>query len=90
MKSSGGKHKIMRDVLNKALKTKVMDSVKDEISSVLDVSTDKMTAQQAIVYAQIAKAIKGDKSAFEAISNTVKQEMPEEEKAFCVEVKVVE
>lgn len=90
MKSSGGKHKLMSDVLNKALKTKVMDSVKDEISSVLDVSTDKMTAQQAIVYAQIAKAIKGDKSAFEAISNTVKQEMPEEEKAFCVEVKVVE
>ncbi len=90
MKSGTGKHKIMSEVLNKALKTKVMDSVKDEISSVLDVSTDKMTAQQAIVYAQIAKAIKGDKSAFEAISNTVKQEMPEEEKAFCVEVKVVE
>lgn len=90
MKSSVGKQKMMGDVLNKALKSKVAESVKEEISTVLDISTDKMTAQQAIAYAQIVKALKGDKSAFEAISNAVKQEINTDEKTFSVEVKVVE
>ena len=76
--------------LGKALKTKVTDSVKDEISSVLNVNTDRMTAGQAIAYAQVAKAIKGDKNAFETIFNAVKSEEPDTEKAFSVEIKVVE
>lgn len=76
-------------IMEKALKTKVTQQVKDDITSVLAVNTDKMTARQAVVYAQIAKAIKGDKSAFEAVSNmyTVKAEP---EKAYSVEIKVVE
>lgn len=76
-------------IMEKALKTKVTQQVKDDITSVLDVNTDKMTARQAVVYAQIAKAIKGDKSAFEAVSSmyTVKAET---EKAYSVEIKVVD
>ena len=76
-------------LMEKALKTKVTQQVKDDIASVLAVSTDKMTARQAVVYAQIAKAIKGDKSAFEAVSNMYTAN-PETEKAYSVEIKVVE
>ena len=76
-------------LMEKALKTKVTQQVKDDIASVLAVSTDKMTARQAVVYAQIAKAIKGDKSAFEAVSN-MHTANPETEKAYSVEIKVVE
>jgi len=76
-------------IMEKALKTKVTQQVKDDIASVLAVSTDKMTARQAGGYAQIAKAIKGDKSAFEAVSNMYITK-PENEKAYSVEIKVVE
>ena len=76
--------------LGTALKTMVTDNVKDEISSVLNVNTDRMTAGQAIAYAQVAKAIKGDKNAFETIFNAVKGEEYNAEKAFSVEIKVVE
>ncbi|MBQ5326142.1 MAG: hypothetical protein J6K80_02950 [Oscillospiraceae bacterium] len=76
-------------IMEKALKTKVTQQVKDDIASVLAVNTDKMTARQAVVYAQIAKAIKGDKSAFEAVSNMYTAK-PETEKAYSVEIKVVE
>lgn len=76
-------------VLTKALRTKVTQSVREEIASVLDINTDKMNARQAIAYAQIAKAIKGDKAAFEAISN-MQAEKTEKDNGFCVEVKVVE
>ena len=76
-------------IMEKALKTKVTQQVKDDIASVLAVNTDKMTARQAVVYAQIAKAIKGDKSAFEAVSNMY-TEKAETEKAYSVEIKVVE
>lgn len=74
--------------MDKALKSPVTQQVKDEIASVLDVNTDKMTARQAIVYAQIAKAIRGDKAAFEAVSSVAAEENTD--KSFCVEVKVVE
>ncbi len=76
-------------LMEKALKTKVTQQVKDDIASVLAVNTDKMTARQAVVYAQIAKAIKGDKSAFEAVSN-MHTEKAETEKVYSVEIKVVE
>lgn len=76
-------------IMEKALKTRVTQQVKDDIASVLAVNTDKMTARQAVVYAQIAKALKGDKSAFEAISN-MNAVKPESEKAYSVEIKVVE
>lgn len=79
----------IRCLMDKALKTKVTQQVKDDIASVLAVNTEKMTARQAVVYAQIAKAIKGDKSAFEAVSN-MHTEKPESEKAYSVEIKVVE
>lgn len=76
-------------VLSKALKTKVTQSVKEEIASVLDINTDKMNARQAIAYAQIAKAIKGDKAAFETISS-MQTDKTDRENSFCVEVKVVD
>ncbi|MBE6887145.1 MAG: hypothetical protein E7484_01845 [Ruminococcaceae bacterium] len=76
-------------VMDKALKSPVTQQVRDEIASVLDVNTDRMTARQAIVYAQIAKAIRGDKAAFEAVSS-VAAEATAADKSFCVEVKVVE
>ena len=76
--------------LGKALASKVTDSVKQEIAQVLDVNTEKMTAGQAIAYAQVAKAIKGDKNAFEAITGATKQEDFKGDKAFCVEIKVVD
>ena len=76
-------------VMDQALKSKVTQAVKEEISSVLDVNTEKMTAGQAVVYAQIAKAIKGDKAAFEAVSSMSREEFAAD-KSFCVEVKVVE
>ncbi len=76
--------------LNKALAAKVTDSVREEIAQVLNVNTEKMTAGQAIAYAQVAKAIKGDKNAFEAITNVTKQEDFKGEKAFSVEIKVVD
>ena len=79
----------MTYVLGKALKTKVTQSVKDEIAAVLDINTDRMNARQAIAYAQIAKAIKGDKAAFEAISS-MRTESDQGENVFSVEVKVVE
>lgn len=76
-------------IMEKAMKSKVTQQVKEEIASVLDVNTDRMTADQAVVYAQIAKAIKGDKSAFETVSSIygAKTEM---QKAYSVEIKVVE
>ncbi|MBE6878310.1 MAG: hypothetical protein E7488_03985 [Ruminococcaceae bacterium] len=76
--------------LSRALAAKVTDSVREEIGQVLNVNTEKMTAGQAIAYAQVAKAIKGDKNAFEAITNATKQEDFKEEKAFSVEIKVVD
>ena len=76
--------------LAKALSTKVTDSVKEEIRGVLDVNTDSMTATDAIAYAQVAKAIKGDKNAFEAISSVTKGEAEKEGGAFSVEIKVVD
>jgi len=76
--------------LGKALKTKVTDSVKEEISGVLNVNTERMTAGQAIAYAQVAKAIKGDKNAFETILNTVRSENMAEDKPFSVEIRVVD
>ncbi|MBQ6895853.1 MAG: hypothetical protein IJN69_01425 [Oscillospiraceae bacterium] len=74
--------------LNKALATRVTDSVKEEISQVLDVNTDRMTAGQAIAYAQVAKAIKGDKNAFEAITAATKD--MDSETGFNVEIRVVD
>lgn len=76
--------------LSKALAAKVTETVREEISQVLDVNTEKMTAGQAIAYAQVAKAIKGDKNAFEAITNATKAEDTKGEKAFSVEIKVVD
>ena len=76
-------------IMEKALKTKVTQQVKDDISAVLDVNTDRMTARQAVVYAQIAKAIKGDKSAFEAVSNMCSDEAVQD-KAYAVEIRIVE
>ena len=76
--------------MDKALKSAVTQQVKDEIASVLEVNTDRMTARQAIVYAQIAKAIKGDKAAFEAVSSVADAQEQTADKSFCVEVKVVE
>ena len=78
------------DDLSRALATKVTDSVKEEIAQVLNVNTDKMTAGQAIAYAQVAKAIKGDKNAFEAITSAPKKEDLKGDKAFSVEIKVVD
>ena len=76
-------------LMEKALKTKVAQQVKDDIAAVLDVNTDKMTARQAVVYAQIAKAIKGDKSAFEAVSSMYgDKEMMD--KSYTVEIRMVE
>ncbi len=80
----------IRQNLGKALKTGVADSVRDEICGVLNVNTRRMTAGQAIVYAQVAKAIKGDKNAFETILNTVGGEKADEDKPFSVEIKVLE
>lgn len=74
--------------LEKALKTKVTDSVREEIGSVLDVNTESMTAAQAIAYAQVAKAIKGDKNAFEAVAGAVKGRQPDG--SLNVEIKVVD
>lgn len=74
--------------LTKALATRVTDSVKEEIGQVLDVNTDRMTAGQAIAYAQVAKAIKGDKNAFEAITAATKDMAAE--KGFNVEIRVVD
>ena len=79
----------MSAVMGKAMKTKVTQQVKDDISSVLEVNTDKMTARQAVVYAQIAKAIKGDKAAFEAVSSMF-DNSPSADRCYSVEVKVVE
>ncbi len=79
----------MGSVLARALRSKVTQSVKDEIAAVLEVNTDRMNARQAIAYAQIAKAIKGDRAAFEAIS-TMQTEKADRENSFCVEVKVVD
>jgi len=76
--------------LGKALKTKVTDSVRDEIKGVLNVNTERMTAGQAIAYAQVAKAIKGDKNAFETILNTVRSENMDVDKPFSVEIRVVD
>lgn len=76
--------------LGKALKTKVTDSVREEISGVLNVNTERMTAGQAIAYAQVAKAIKGDKNAFETILNAVKSEDGNGDKPFSIEIKVVD
>jgi len=76
--------------LGRALASKVTDSVKDEIAQVLNVNTEKMTAGQAIAYAQVAKAIKGDKNAFEAITNATRQEDFKGEKDFSVEIRVVD
>ncbi|MBQ7283832.1 MAG: hypothetical protein IJW74_03130 [Oscillospiraceae bacterium] len=76
--------------LGKALKTKVTDSVREEISAVLGVNTEKMTAGQAIAYAQVAKAIKGDKNAFETILDTFSGSDEDAQKAFSVEIKVVD
>lgn len=80
----------IRRNLGKALKTSVADKVREEICSVLDVNAQRMTAGQAIVYAQVAKAIKGDKNAFETILNTVAGDDVQEEKPFSVEIKVVD
>lgn len=77
-------------VMSKALKSPVTENVRQEINAVLDLDSQKMTAQQAVVYAQIAKAIKGDKSAFEAVSNAVKDISDSEDGNFKVEVKVVD
>ncbi|MBR2028075.1 MAG: hypothetical protein IKA10_03655 [Oscillospiraceae bacterium] len=79
----------IRNNLGKALKTSVADTVRDEICGVLNVNTRRMTAGQAIVYAQVAKAIKGDKNAFETILSTVGSQ-DAEEKPFSVEIKVVD
>ena len=76
-------------IMEKALKTKVTQQVKDDISAVLNVNTEKMTARQAVVYAQIAKAIKGDKSAFEAVSSMY-DEKSSADKFYTVEVRMVE
>lgn len=76
--------------LGKALKTKVADSVREEIGAVLNVNTERMTAGQAIAYAQVAKAIKGDKNAFETILNAVRSENIVQDKPFSVEIKVVD
>ena len=75
--------------LSKALASKVTDSVKEEIAQVLNVNTDRMTAGQAIAYAQVAKAIKGDKNAFEAIASATREEIATDG-SFTVEIKVVE
>ena len=75
--------------LSKALASKVTDSVKEEIAQVLNVNTDRMTAGQAIAYAQVAKAIKGDKNAFEAIASATRDEVAADG-SFTVEIKVVE
>ena len=80
----------IRRNLSKALKTSVADKVKEEICGVLNVNAQRMTAGQAIVYAQVAKAIKGDKNAFETILNTVGGEEVAEDKPFSVEIKVVD
>lgn len=76
--------------LGKALKTRVTDTVKEEICGVLDVNAERMTAGQAIAYAQVAKAIKGDKNAFETILSAVKNEDMGEGKPFSIEIKVVD
>ena len=76
--------------LGRALKTKVTDSVREEICGVLNVNAERMTAGQAIAYAQVAKAIKGDKNAFETILNTVKSESMATDKPFSVEIRVVD
>ena len=73
--------------LSKALASKVTDSVKEEIAQVLNVNTDRMTAGQAIAYAQVAKAIKGDKNAFEALGSVVCDE--DEKSAYVKESAVV-
>ena len=79
----------MGSIIDTALKTRVTQQVKEDIASVLDVNCDRMTARQAIAYAQIAKAIKGDKSAFEAISSMDVQTQVQDQ-PFFVEIKVVE
>ena len=76
-------------IMEKALKTKVTQQVRDDIAAVLDVNTDRMTARQAVVYAQIAKAIKGDKSAFEAVSSMCSEDGVQD-KAYAVEIRIVE
>ena len=81
--------KTMGVIMDKALKSRVTQQVREDICSVLDVNCDRMTAKQAIAYAQIAKAIKGDKSAFEAISG-MDVEIHQQDRPFFVEIKVVE
>lgn len=81
--------KPINSIMEKALKSKVTQQVKDDIAAVMDVNTDRMNARQAMVYAQLAKAIKGDKTAFEAI-NAMCGEKAAADKTYCVEVKVVE
>ena len=76
-------------IMEKALRTKVTQNVKDDIASVLDVNTDRMTARQAVVYAQIAKAIKGDKSAFEAV-NSMQGAGSCDDRIYTVEIKMME
>lgn len=75
--------------LGKALRTKVTDNVRKEISGVLAVNTESMTAGQAIAYAQVAKAIKGDKNAFEAVFDACDGNSTAD-KPFSVEIKVVD
>ena len=80
----------IRRNLGRALKTSVADNVREEICGVLNVNAQRMTAGQAIVYAQVAKAIKGDKNAFETILNTVSEQDADSDKPFSVEIKVVD
>lgn len=81
--------KTMGSIMDTALKSRVTQQVREEICAVLDVNCDRMTAKQAIAYAQIAKAIKGDKSAFEAISS-MDLAAQVQDKPFFVEIKVVD
>lgn len=78
--------------MKRALKMPVTQKIADEISEVLRVDTARLDAQTAIVYAQVAKAIKGDKAAFEIICELSEKSNPKpaKEERFIVEIKVVE
>lgn len=76
--------------LKQALLTQVNEKVSGEICQVLNIDNCPMDAQTAIAFTQVAKAIKGDKTAFEMVFNSLEESEEKEQKGFKVEISVVE
>ncbi|MEG1972931.1 MAG: hypothetical protein RR315_07180, partial [Oscillospiraceae bacterium] len=73
-------------------KTQVTEKIAQEIQQVLDVDATTLDARAAIAYAQVAKAVKGDKGAYEMINEYAEKQDKEVGKGggFVVEIRVVE